>query len=141
MKQELRKLFNKLQILLVTFFFHFFFGKISVHNSMDSALMYSAVASGDVDVISAFSTDGRIAAFDLRLLEDDLGVIPPYDAVVLVSARLAEEAPDVVDALAALGERIDATAMQRMNLAVDEGGLTPAEVARRFRSGEPLSGA
>ncbi len=104
--------------------------------SMDSALMYRAVASGDVDVISAFSTDGRIAAFDLRLLEDDRGVIPPYDAVVLVSARLAASAPDVVEALAALDGRIDAAAMQRMNHAVDADGRSPAAVARDFLDGE-----
>ena len=49
---------------------------------MDPALMYQAVAEGEVDVISAFSTDGRIAAYDIALLVDDLGVIPPYDAIV-----------------------------------------------------------
>ena len=66
---------------------------------MDSALMYQAVADGEVDVISAFSTDGRIVAYDLVLLEDDLGVIPPYDAIVLVSERIPREMPEVVGAL------------------------------------------
>ena len=47
---------------------------------MDPSLMYQAVANGQVDVISAFSTDGRIAALDLVLLEDERGAIPPYDA-------------------------------------------------------------
>jgi hypothetical protein len=45
--------------------------------SMDPSLMCQAVASGAVDVIGAFSTDGRIAAYDLVVLEDARGAIPP----------------------------------------------------------------
>ena len=100
--------------------------------SMDSSLMYQAVASGEVDVISAFSTDGRIAALDLCVLEDDRGAIPPYDAVVLASARLAREQPDVVAALRQLAGTIDAERMRAANLAVDEEKRSPAEVAREL---------
>jgi osmoprotectant transport system permease protein len=100
--------------------------------TMDPTLMYSAVASGEVDVISAYSTDGRIAALHLVLLEDERGVIPPYDALVLVGAALQERAPDAVLALRGLAGTIDATAMQRMNLAVDQAARTPRTVAREF---------
>ncbi len=99
--------------------------------SMDSSLMYQAVAQGSVDVLSAFSTDGRIAAFGLRVLDDDRGAIPPYDAVILASGRLAARHPDVVAALATLGGTIDAARMRRMNFAVDEQGESPAAVARQ----------
>jgi osmoprotectant transport system permease protein len=94
--------------------------------------MYQALAEGEVDVISAFSTDGRIAAYDITLLEDERGVIPPYDAIVLVSRNLAEDRPEVVEALRGLVGSIDADAMRRMNLAVDGEGLSPAEVAAGF---------
>ncbi len=100
--------------------------------SMDPALMVEALVQGEVDVLSAFSTDGRLAAHDVLLLEDDLGVIPPYDALVLAGPRLLAEAPEVAAALRALDGAIDATAMQRMNLAVDRDGRSPAEVARGF---------
>jgi osmoprotectant transport system permease protein len=100
--------------------------------SMDSALMYQAVAGGDVDVITAFSTDGRIAAYDLALLEDDRGAIPPYDAVVLASPRLQRDHPDAVAALATLEGTITAEHMRRMNLAVDRGGEAPSAVAGQF---------
>jgi len=100
--------------------------------SMDSALMYQAVAEGDVDVITAFSTDGRIAAFDLALLEDDRGAIPPYDAVVLASPRLQRDHPEAVAALRGLSGTIDAERMRRMNLAVDQDGEAPSAVAARF---------
>ena len=94
--------------------------------------MYDAVSSGGVDVISAFSTDGRIVSHDLVALEDDRAAIPPYDAVVLVSGRLAREQPQVARALAALEGSIDAAGMRRMNAAVDERGESPAAVAERF---------
>jgi osmoprotectant transport system permease protein len=91
-----------------------------------------AVATGEVDVISAFSTDGRIEAFDLRVLRDDLGVIPPYDAIVLARPGLLAEAPDAVAALRSLANAIDAKTMRRMNLAVDRGGRAPSAVAAEF---------
>jgi osmoprotectant transport system permease protein len=99
---------------------------------MDPTLMYAALAEDEVDVISAYSSDGRIAAYDLVLLEDDRSAIPSYDAVVLVSAGLAARAPEVLTTLHALDGTIDADAMRRMNLAVDQGGRTPREVAREF---------
>ena len=100
--------------------------------SMDPSLMYQAVASGEVDVITAFGTDGRIDAFGLRVLEDDRRAVPPYDAVVLAGARLAREAPDVLAALAQLDGAIDTDRMRAMNFEVDERGADPSAVAARF---------
>ena len=100
--------------------------------AMDASLMYQAVATRAVDVISAYTTDGRIAAYDLRVLEDDRGAIPPYDAIVLAGARLAAEAPDVLRALGRLDASIDADRMRAMNLRVDERGDDPATVAAAF---------
>jgi osmoprotectant transport system permease protein len=100
--------------------------------SMDAALMYQAVQAGEVDVISAYSTDGRIGAYSLALLADDRSVIPPYDAIVLARPGLAAERPEVVGAIAKLERRIDEARMQAMNHEVDERGRTPADVARGF---------
>ena len=66
------------------------------------------------------------------MLEDDRGAIPPYDAVVLVSARVRREHPEVVTALAGLEGKIDARAMQEMNMEVDRDKRTPSDVARSF---------
>ena len=101
---------------------------------MDPALMYSAVEQREGDAISAFSTDGRIAALGLRVLRDELQVIPPYDAIILASPRFQREWPALLAAVAALEGRIDAAAMQRMNGAVDRGGELPTAVAARFRA-------
>ncbi|MGP1678070.1 MAG: glycine betaine ABC transporter substrate-binding protein [Giesbergeria sp.] len=100
--------------------------------SMDSSLMYQALEQENVDVISAFSTDGRIAALDLVVLDDDQGAIPPYDAIILANARLERESPQVIDALKKLVNNIDGDTMRRMNLAVDGPGESPSTVAKRF---------
>jgi len=100
--------------------------------SMDSSLMYQAVAGGEVDVISAFSTDGRIAALELRVLADDRGAIPPYDALLLAGPDLTRSRPEVIDALRPLVGSIDAARMRALNLEVDENGAAPSGVARRF---------
>lgn len=99
---------------------------------MDPSLMYEAVRTGQVDVIGAYSTDGRIAAYDLKVLEDDRHAIPPYDAVVLVGRRFAREHPEAVAALRGLAGKIDVERMQRMNAAVDEGKEAPGQVAERL---------
>lgn len=103
--------------------------------SMDPSLMYEAAKTGQIDIIGAYSTDGRIAAFDLVVLEDDRGAIPPYDAVILASSRLRRERPDVIESLRGLSGRIDADTMGRLNHKVDEGGESPAAVARSFLDG------
>jgi len=109
--------------------------RFAERRSMDSALMYQAVRTGAVDVITAFSTDGRIAAYDLRVLREDRGVIPPYDAVVLVRPGLAREAPEAVAALRSLDGVLDAETMRRLNRAVDARGRSPERVARDFLAG------
>ena len=106
--------------------------EFQTQRTMDSTLMYQAAAQGNVDVISAFSSDGRITTYGLAVLEDDRHAIPPYDALVLVSARLAQEAPEVLRALTRLDRLISVDQMRAMNLAVDEAGEHPAVVARRF---------
>jgi osmoprotectant transport system permease protein len=99
---------------------------------MDPSLLYTAVAGSQVDVITAYSSDGRIAAYDLITLEDDRLAIPPYDAVVLISRHLRDRHPDVVAALAALEGTIDVLRMRAMNAAVDRDGKNPAAVAEEF---------
>src|SRR5690606_28939297 len=100
--------------------------------SMDPSLLYEAAARGQVDVISAFSTDGRIAALDLVVLRDERGLIPPYDAVALVGPRLARERPALAEALGRLPGALDADTMRRMNAAVDQEGRSPRAVARAW---------
>ena len=85
-----------------------------------------------VDVIDAFSTDGRIAKFDLKILEDDKRFFPPYDAAFVVRGEALRRHPQIHEALELLAGRIANADMQRMNYAVDEEGRTERDVAREF---------
>ena len=100
--------------------------------AMDSSLMYEALRSGEGDVISAYSTDGRIEAYGLRVLEDDRGVIPPYDAVVLASEVFVRRAGDAVARIEGLSGKLSGAQMRRLNGAVDLQGQTPLEVGQAW---------
>jgi osmoprotectant transport system permease protein len=95
-----------------------------------SDFMYRAVASGDVDAITAFSSDGRIAQYDLKLLADPKNALPPYDAVILISAKHAHD-EKLIAALKPLIGAIDLKTMQQANLMVDRqtDKRTPEETA------------
>ncbi len=86
--------------------------------AMDPTLMYGAVADGQVDVIVAYTSDGRIKAYDLVILDDPQHAFPPYDAVLLVSEKAAAK-PGLLAALRPLVETIDVDAMREANYAVD----------------------
>lgn len=102
---------------------------------MDPSLMYQAVASGGVNVITAYTTDGRIGALDLVVLDDDRHAIPPYDAVIMASGRARREYPQAVESLHALVGQISESEMRAMNFEVDERGRQPADVATEFMRG------
>lgn len=105
--------------------------------SMDPSLMYQAIAHRQLDVISAYTTDGRIRALNLRLLRDDRSAIPPYDALLLVNANFAKRHPNVVASLRGLVGRLQTSTMQQLNLAVDQEGKTPRDVAAAFLAAQP----
>ncbi|MFI4974503.1 MAG: glycine betaine ABC transporter substrate-binding protein [Caulobacterales bacterium] len=102
--------------------------------------MYHALSSGQVDVISAFSSDGRIAADDLLVLDDPKHALPPYDAVLLVSARRAGDAR-LIAALKPLVGRIKVEAMRAANYSVDRdrAKATPAEAAQALAAAVGLA--
>lgn len=104
--------------------------------SFDSTLMYTAVSEGHVDAISAFSSDGRIVAFDLVVLDDPLSAFPPYDAVLLLS-RSAGSRSGVVDALTPLVGGLDDATMREANRKVDLDGRPVDEVGRALSAGLP----
>ena len=82
------------------------------------SLMYSALASGDADVISAFSSDGRIAADSLVVLTDPRRALPGYDAVMLLSRRAAGDSRFLAAVRPMVG-RIGVDQMRKANYAVD----------------------
>ena len=92
--------------------------------------MYRALASGRADVISAFSSDGRIAADRLVVLGDPKGALPAYDALLLVSRAHARD-DRFTGALAPLIGAIPVERMRQANYRVDRdsGKDTPEAAA------------
>jgi len=96
--------------------------------------MYNALASGEADVISAYTSDGRIAADRLVVLADPKGALPSYDAILLLSPRIAND-KGVVAALQPLIGAISVEAMREANLAVDREDAkkqTPKQAAQEL---------
>lgn len=107
---------------------------------LDPGLVYAALENGDVDVITATATDGRIPALDLVVLEDDKNFFPPYYAAPVVNADLLEQYPELEEILNQLAGEIDNETMQQLNAQVDEEGKEESEVARNFLEGRGLIG-
>jgi osmoprotectant transport system permease protein len=99
--------------------------------SYSPTFMYRAVADGSADVITAFSSDGRIAALDLVTLADPRRALPSYDALLLVSPRRAADTR-FTGALRPLIGAIPVERMRQANLMVDRDAdkRTPEEAAR-----------
>ena len=96
------------------------------------AVKYQALASGAVDVIDGYSTDGLLARYDLVTLIDDKHFFPPYEAAALVSNQLDTQMPGAVAALTLLSGRLDEKTMRQLNRRVEVDG----EDVRRVASDE-----
>ncbi len=99
---------------------------------IDHDLSYRGLASGAVDVIDLYSTDAEIAAYNLRVLEDDQDFFPTYRALYLYRADLAERAPQAIDALRRLEGQIPADTMTRLNKRAKIDGESEVQVAATF---------
>lgn len=99
---------------------------------MDIGLKYKAVADGKVDVIDAFSTDGELVSYKMKVLEDDQNFFPPYYCAPVVRMDTLEKHPELEDVLNKLAGKISDEDMQQMNYKVKEKGLNPADVAAEF---------
>jgi osmoprotectant transport system permease protein len=97
--------------------------------SLLQSVKYSALVSGNVDVIDGYSTDGLIARHQLVVLADDRNFFPPYEAAALVHGRFYREFPGAVAALTELSGRIDQHFMRRLNERVEARGEPVPEVA------------
>src|SRR5262249_15411153 len=89
--------------------------RFRTQRQMQPDFMYAAVASGDVDVIAGYTSDGLIAKYDLVVLDDPRHAIPPYDAIVLLAPKRAGD-EKLKAALQPLLGRIDISAMREANL-------------------------
>ena len=99
------------------------------NREMQAEFMYPAIAAGEVDVIAAYTSDGRIAQYDLDVLADPKHAIPPYDAILLIAPKRADDTR-FIDALRPLVGAINVTLMRDANARASTDGTSPHQVAR-----------
>jgi osmoprotectant transport system substrate-binding protein len=113
----------------------FEFGKT---NPMEIGLVYDAVKNEEVDIVLAYSTDPRIVAYDLVILEDDENFFPPYDAAPVVRQEILDEHPEIADAIAPLIGSFDEEVIGDLNGKVDLDGEDITDVAIQYLKDQGL---
>ncbi|WP_213561838.1 osmoprotectant ABC transporter substrate-binding protein [Staphylococcus aureus] len=99
---------------------------------MQIGLVYDALNSEKLDVALGYSTDGRIAAYDLKVLKDDKQFFPPYAASAVATNELLRQHSELKTTINKLTGKISTSEMQRLNYEADGKGKEPAVVAEEF---------
>jgi osmoprotectant transport system substrate-binding protein len=100
--------------------------------SMDSGLTYQALKDGQVDSALVFATDGRVKAFDFRILTDDKKFFPNYAIVPVVRTSVLKANPKLEKALNDLSAKLSNEVMQTLNAEVDVDKKSVKDVAKKF---------
>ncbi len=95
-------------------------------------LAYRGLEEGSIHAMDLYSTDAEIQYYNLRTLEDDLGVFPTYHAVLLYRDDLNERAPEVVAALLQMEGLISESEMVAMNSRAKLDGVEEIVVSADF---------
>ncbi|KGX92037.1 ABC transporter permease [Pontibacillus halophilus JSM 076056 = DSM 19796] len=101
-------------------------------NTMEAGVRQQAIASGDVEIIDAYSTQGYMIEYNLVALEDPENLFPPYQGAPLLRQETLEEYPELEEILNQLAGEITAEEMQQMNYQVDYEDANPYEVAEEY---------
>jgi len=99
---------------------------------VSDAIMYEAAYQAKLDLISGYSTDGRIKAFDLVVLEDDKTIFPPYYAAPIIKTRTLKKFPGLEETLNLLAGKINDSIMTNLNYKTELLKQTPEKVAKDF---------
>jgi osmoprotectant transport system permease protein len=99
---------------------------------ISDAVMYKAAFEHKLDVISGYSTDGRLKAYDLVILKDDQHIFPPYFAAPVVRQDVLDKYPELEGTLNQLAGTITDSAMTSLNYKVDQLKQSPEQVAMDF---------
>ena len=108
--------------------------------SMDVGLMYQAMAKGEVHACIAYTTDGALIDQNLKCLEDDMNVFPPYEACTLIRTEVLEKHEGLEAALNRLSGQVTAREMQEMNRAIMADEISDHDMAIKFLRRKGLIG-
>lgn len=113
--------------------------QLNIRNVVISdAVMYQAAYERELDVISGYSTDGRLKAFDLVILEDNKHIFPPYYAAPIIRNQALQKFPELAPILNKLAGQINDSTMTELNYQVDYLKTSPEAVAKSFLSKKGL---
>ncbi|MFE5317870.1 glycine betaine ABC transporter substrate-binding protein [Paenibacillus sp. NPDC056579] len=99
---------------------------------MEVALVYKAVASKNVDIVLAYSTDPRIKEYSLKSLKDDKQFFPPYDASPVIRKDILAKHPELNEIMNLLTGKIDVNTMIELNYEVDVNKRNERKVAEEY---------
>lgn len=99
---------------------------------IDQNLMYEAIHRKQVDIISGYSTDGRIKAFDLLVLTDNRHAFPPYDAAPVIRQTTLDRHPELGPTLNLLAGKLTDSVMTELNYRADYLHQSPERIATDF---------
>ncbi|KAF5088754.1 glycine betaine ABC transporter substrate-binding protein [Acetobacterium wieringae] len=105
---------------------------------LDIGLKYKAIGEGQVDVINNFSTDGLLAEYDLKVLKDDKGFFPAYEAATVIRQETLDKYPELEGILNKLAGQISDEEMQQMNYYVEKENRDAGDVAAEFLKAKGL---
>lgn len=97
--------------------------------TLDTGAIYAAVNNGICTFGEVFTTDGRIKALHLKVLDDDRSVFPNYNASVVVGKKVLQQHPDIARIFAPVSARLTDATLIDLNAKVDVDGQEPARVA------------
>ncbi|HYF60128.1 MAG TPA: glycine betaine ABC transporter substrate-binding protein [Burkholderiaceae bacterium] len=115
------------------------YGLAQAPTGLDHALGYAALAEGRIDLMDVYTTDARIGQLGLRVLEDDLGHFPRYDAVLLYRLDVPDRFPDAWARIRRLEGAIDERAMIALNARVELDGVPFETAARDWIAGREVA--
>ena len=107
---------------------------------MQEGVIYQQLDKGACEFGEVFQTDGRIAALDLALVEDDKSFFPIYNPALNVRKEVLDESPELRDLFAEIAGKLETETLQKLNAQVDVEGIPEDEVAKTWLEDEGITG-
>lgn len=100
--------------------------------TMEASLRYGAIEKGDIQIMDAYSTDGQIKKYNLKILKDDKNMFPAYQGAPLIREEILKKYPELKEILEKLANRITEDEMIEMNYKVTIEGKDASIIAREY---------
>lgn len=100
--------------------------------TMEPKLRYNALKQGDIQLLDAYSTDSELKQYNMKILQDDQHLFPPYQGAPLLRKETLKKYPELKEILNKLAGKITEDEMQEMNYLVNVDGQSAKIVAKQY---------